>query len=173
MTLPWSLVVADEVRARTGCSADQLCAAVARHPCAPGHDRSIRVAALSQHLVESPLESLCRGVQIELGLPVPEVQVWVGRERPEFRVDMLVREHATVIEADGRVKYRGEGARADQVWEDERRVDRLLDIGYDCCRFVAADQRRPYAWGRDLLEVFARSHRRRGEPVPVFRYPWA
>ncbi len=104
---------------------------------------------------------------------MPQVQAWVGEQRPEFRVDMLVTQHATVVEADGRVKYDGPDAPHDRRWQDKRRQDRLLDLGYDCHRFVAADTSRPTAWGRELLRTFARSHARRGLPVPSFVYPWA
>lgn len=173
LDLPWSLAVADAVRRSTGLSAADLGQVVARHPNAAGHARSAAVATMSEHLVESPLESLCRGVQLRLGLPRPVVQAWIGEQRPEFRVDMLVRQYATVVEADGRVKYEGASAVAGQVWADKRRVDRLLDLGYDCHRFVRADVTRPTAWGRALLRTFARSQRRRGLPVPDFRFPWA
>lgn len=173
LELPWSLAVADAARRTVGLSVADLAAAAARHPHAAGHARAAAVARLSENLVESPLESLCRGVQHQLGLPRPAVQAWVGDRRPELRVDMLVKEYATAIEADGRLKYEGASAAPGQVWADKRRVDRLLDLGYDCHRFVTADMSRPKAWGRSLLGTFARSQRRRGLPVPDFRYPWA
>ena len=171
--VPWSLALADAARRTTGCSVAELLMDVDRHPTAPGHGRARRVALLAEHLVESPLESLARGVQLELGLPRPQVQAWVGEDGPEVRVDMLVAEFATVVEADGRLKYEGVRARRGQVWADKLRQDRLLDLGYDCHRFVAADLSRSQAWGRSLLGTFARSQRRRGLPAPVFRYPWA
>lgn len=173
LDLPWSLAVADAVRRRTACSAEDLVLAVDRHPAARGQVRARLAAVSSVGLAESPLESLARGVQLGLGLPVPAVQVWIGAERPEFRVDMLVEEHATVVEADGRLKYEGSTATPGQVWVDKRRTDRLLDLGYDMCRFVFADARRPEEWGRGLLRVFARSARRRGLPAPRLSYPWA
>jgi hypothetical protein len=107
------------------------------------------------------------------GLPRQELQVWLGEHRPELRVDMLVREYATVVEADGRMKYEGPTARPGQAWQDKRRLDRLLELDHDCHRFVHDDVARPVTWGRGLLRTFARSANRRGRPVPVFPYPWA
>lgn len=173
LDLPWSLAVADAVRREHGCSREALVEAVGRHPTAAGHARSLRVALLSEHLVESPLESLARGVQVALGLPLPEVQVWVGRDEPELRVDMLVRRYGVVVEADGRLKYEGPTSRPGTAWAEKRRTDRLLDLGYDCHRFVHADVLRPEAWGRGLLSTFARSARRTGRPPPDLDLPWA
>lgn len=173
LDLPWSLAVADAVRRQLGRSREELLEAADRHPAAAGHARARRVAAVAESLVESPLESVARGVQLELGLPLPEVQVWIGRDSPELRVDMLVRAYAVVVEADGRLKYEGPTARAGQVWSDKRRLDRLLVLGYDYQPFVAADGYRPRAWGRDLLATFARSCRRLGRPAPRFDLPWA
>ncbi|MGJ7442765.1 type IV toxin-antitoxin system AbiEi family antitoxin domain-containing protein [Aquipuribacter sp. MA13-6] len=172
-SLPWSLAVADAARRRHGCTRDELLDAADRRPSAAGHARARRVAAVAESLVESPLESVARGVQLELGLPLPEVQVWIGRQRPEFRVDMLVRCFAVVVEADGRLKYDGPTARTGQAWQDKRRLDRLLTLGYDCQPFVAADSHRPRAWGRELLATFARSCRRLGRPPPRLDLPWA
>jgi len=173
LSLPWSLAVADAVRRRYGRSRAELLTAVDRNPSSSGREKAGRVAGLAVSLAESPLESVARGVQVELGLPVPEVQVWIGHERPEFRVDMLVRRFAVVVEADGRLKYEGPSARPGQAWLDKRRLDRLLVLGYDCQPFVAADGHRPQAWGRDLLATFARSCRRRGLEVPRLDLPWA
>lgn len=172
VSFPWALTVADAVR-RMGVPVEELVAAAERRPTAPGHARSLRAARSSENLVESALESLARGVQIELGLPAPRVQAWIGRDRPEFRVDMLVDQYRTVVEADGRLKYEGPSSRAGQAWADKRRRDRLLELGYDCHRFVMADLARAERWGRSLLVTFARSCIRLGRPVPAFPYPWA
>lgn len=173
LSLPWALAVADSVRRREALGVDDLLLAVDRRPAAAGHARAGLAARHASHLVESPLESVARGVQIELGLPVPEVQVWLGRDRPEVRVDMLVREFAVVVEADGRLKYEGPSSRPGQAWADKRRLDDILEMGYDCHRFVAADAHRPTAWGRELLRTFHRSARRMGLPPPALHLPWA
>lgn len=173
LDLPWSLAVADAVRRTHRTTCEDLVAAASRNVRAPGHRQTLLAARHAKHLVESPLESLARGVQLLLGLPLPRVQAWVGDDRAELRVDMLVDEHATVVEADGRLKYDGPDAPSDRRWKDKRRQDRLLELGYDCHRFVAADLHRPVDWGRGLLRTFARSHQRRGLPVPDLRYPWA
>ena len=55
---------------------------------------------------ESVLESISRAVFHELGLPPPELQVWVGDEDEIVgRVDFLWRQHRTIAEADGAIKY--------------------------------------------------------------------
>jgi very-short-patch-repair endonuclease len=170
-SFPWALATADAVRRGHGCSVAELLEAAAAQRGNAGAPRAARAAAVAVRDAESPLESLARGVQVELGLPVPRTQVWVGERAPEYRVDMLVEEFATVVEADGRTKYSGPGAR-DDPWSEKRRTDRLLDLGYDCHRFVLADLARPVAWGRSLVRVFERSQRRQGRPPPSLRLPW-
>lgn len=172
LTFPWSLAVADAVRRSRGCSVTDLLEAAARQEGSSGAARAARAATLAVQDAESPLESLARGVQVELGLPVPRTQVWVGEVAREYRVDMLVEEFATAVEADGRLKYEGASARPGEQWAEKRRTDRLLDLGYDCHRFVMADLTRPQAWGRALVRVFARSQRRRGLPPPDLHLPW-
>ncbi len=168
----WAVATADAVRRAHGFGVADLVAAAARQEGIPGAARAVRAARLAVPDAESPLESLARAVQVELGLPVPQTQVWVGEHRPEYRVDMLVEEYATVVEADGRVKYEGAGSRPGAAWSEKRRTDRLLDLGYDCHRFVAGDEARSVAWGRSLVRVFERSQRRRGEPPPRLHLPW-
>lgn len=170
-TFPWAVALGDAVRRQHGCSVATLLEAAARQQGVAGSPRAARAAALAVRDAESPLESLARGVQVELGLPVPRTQVWVGEHGPEYRVDMLVEEYATVVEADGRLKYAGPDGRG-APWSEKRRTDRLLDLGYDCHRFVMADLARPVAWGRSLVRVFARSQRRQGRPPPHLHLPW-
>jgi very-short-patch-repair endonuclease len=172
MTFPWAVAVADAVRRAHRCTVPDLVAAATSQEGIAGAPRAARAASVARSDAESPLESLARAVQIELGLPVPRTQVWIGEHRPEYRVDMLVEEFATVVEADGRIKYDGSTARPDSPWAEKRRTDRLLDLGYDCHRFVSSDLARPTAWGRALVRVFERSQRRRGQPPPRLHLPW-
>ena len=171
-SFPWALAAVDAVRRFHRADAAELVELVRRQTGSPGAGRALRAASASTRDAESPLESVARAVQIELGLPVPALQVWIGEREPEFRVDMLVERFATVVEADGRLKYDGPTARGGQVWADKRRLDRLLDLGYDCHRFVMDDVARPEAWGRSLVQVFERSQRRRGRPAPRLDLPW-
>ncbi len=171
-TLPWTLAAADAALRARLVTQGQLLHAAARRPSVPGHARALSAARLANPLAESAMESVARGVMAGLGLPEPELQVWLGELSGEYRVDLLVREHRTVIEVDGRCKYIGP-AGADQRWRDKRRQDRLLELGYDVHRFVAGDANRPLTWGRALLVTFDRSRRPHGLPAREWPYPWA
>lgn len=141
----------------------------ARNPTAPGHPTAVLVAQHASDKPESALESVNRGVMIELGLPVPEPQVVLGDRLRSYRVDLLVAECWTVVESDGKVKYDDTTATVDpaeRVWLDKRRRDYLHDWGYEVVRFVMADQRNPTAWGRRCVRSFERAHERRGLPTP-------
>lgn len=164
---PWALAAADAVRRFHGATADELLAAAQRNPCAPGHPAAVFVAQHADPWPESPLESVARAVMIALALPSPEPQVWIGAEWPSYRVDLLVREHWTVVEADGKVKYSATDPTApDRVWQDKQRRDDLHDWGFEVVRFVMADVRRPELWGRRCVRSFERAHERRGLPIP-------
>ncbi len=64
------------------------------------------MVAFADPLAESVLESISRVAFHEHGLPPPELQVWVGDEDEiAGRVDFLWREHRTIAEADGAIKY--------------------------------------------------------------------
>ncbi|HEX6933330.1 MAG TPA: DUF559 domain-containing protein [Streptosporangiaceae bacterium] len=68
----------------------------------------------------------------EGGLPPPELQVWVGREdRPIARVDFLWRQHATIAEADGALKY----ADPDRARQQLHRDADLRDAGFEVVHF--------------------------------------
>lgn len=101
-----------------------------------------------------------------LGLPSPDLQVTVSAHGRHYRLDLLIREFRTAIEVDGRVKYVRPIGDPERSWEDKRRRDDLMDVGYEVTRFVAADYRRPERWGRSLLQAFHRACRRHGLPPP-------
>jgi len=92
--------------------------------------------------VESPLESLARGVVVLAGLPEPTPQVWVRTREGDFRVDLLDEANKVIIEADGKVKY----ASADDLWREKRREDALRDSGFEVVRFTFADYHRQDVW---------------------------
>jgi very-short-patch-repair endonuclease len=61
-------------------------------------------------------------------LPMPDVNVWIGRDQ----VDFFWREHLLVVETDGYRAHRGSVA-----FEDDRAKDhRLLALGYGVLRFT-------------------------------------
>ena len=85
---------------------------------------------------ESAFESISRVAFRDGGLPPPELQVWVGGEDgPVGRVDFLWREHRTVAEADGALKY----ANPDRARRQLRRDADLRAAGFEVVHFSWAD----------------------------------
>ncbi|MGF1663828.1 MAG: hypothetical protein ACFCVG_15450, partial [Kineosporiaceae bacterium] len=159
---PWALAMADALR-RGGASAADLRSAAARRPGLPGSRRARWAAERASPLPESPLESVARGVMLVLGLPEPDLQVWISGDAggvTRYRADLYVPAFRTVIEADGKVKYQGRAADPSQSWRDKRRRDDFMSWGHEVERFVAADAHRPEEWGRRLLRTFDRSRTR-------------
>ncbi|HEX7995866.1 MAG TPA: DUF559 domain-containing protein, partial [Streptosporangiaceae bacterium] len=97
----------------------------------PGNERARRVLAFSTDLAESPFESVARVVFDEAGLPRPELQVWVGDDHPIARVDFLWREHGTIAEADGAIKY----ADPDRARQQLHRDAELRGAGFEVVHF--------------------------------------
>jgi predicted transcriptional regulator of viral defense system len=97
----------------------------------PGNDRARRVLAFSTDLAESPFESVARVVFDEAGLPPPQLQVWVGDDHPIARVDFLWREHGTIAEADGAIKYDDPDRARQQLQRDAE----LRDAGFEVVHF--------------------------------------
>jgi very-short-patch-repair endonuclease len=96
----------------------------------PGAARAREVLAAASSLAESPLETLTRLCLLDAGLPSPELQVRIGRDR----VDMLWRHERVVVEADGRLKYRD-----DELWKEKRRQERIERLGFRVVRVLWAD----------------------------------
>jgi hypothetical protein len=102
---------------------------------------------------ESPLESRCRVWLRAAGLPTPELQVVLGDDTSSrtSRVDFFFREHGTVVEADGRVKYVESGdqtnddlakrRKSDVLWAEKEREDWLRELGFEVVRATWADSR--------------------------------
>jgi hypothetical protein len=119
----------------------------------PGIDQARRAVGFSTDLAESPFESIARVAFDEGGLPPPGLQVWVGGEnRPIARVDFLWRQHATIAEADGALKY----ADPDRARQQLHRDSDLRDAGFEVVHFswreltVSPDQ--VIAWIRAAFE---------------------
>lgn len=167
LELPWALAAADAAMSR-GTTREQLLTAAERNPCAPGHLRAVVVAHRADPRPESPLESLARGVLIDLGVTAAEPQRWVRTSSGRYRVDLVLAEWRTIVEADGKVKYVDPWlalAPGEKDWQDKLRRDHLLEEGYEVVRFVMADARRPLAWGRRLARAALRAHVRSGTPT--------
>lgn len=117
-----ALVTADAAL-RRGLSRERLEEVLAQMPRWPGVVAAAEVVRWADGRAESAAESVVRARFILLGLPVPDLQVWVqaGGGR---RVDFLWEEVDLVGEVDGRVKYAGEDG--DRVlWEEKERRDAI------------------------------------------------
>jgi hypothetical protein len=98
----------------------------------PGIDRARRVVDFSDSRSESPFESISRVAFRDGGLPPPELQVWVGGpDRAIGRVDFLWREHRTIAEADGALKY----ADPERARLQLRRDAALREAGFEVVHF--------------------------------------
>lgn len=110
------------------------------------HRRLVKVSALNgtaalqkvaRHVepkAESPMESRLRMLLVLAGLPRPEAQVEIRDEFDRFlgRPDLYYRKARLAIEYDG-------GVHRDQLADDNRRQNRLVDSGVRILRFTAGD----------------------------------
>jgi len=134
-TLPFAegVAVADSALRAGQTSPDELDTVLARCARWPGSQRARRVAAFADPLAESVLESISRAAFHELGLPAPELQAWVGDDEDIVgRVDFLWREHRTIAEADGAIKYTQPAQALAQLNRDAR----LRAAGYEVVHFT-------------------------------------
>ena len=137
-TIPFrsGVVVADSALHSGKTSADQLDAVISACGQWPGIQRARRVVAFSDARSESPFESISRVAFRDGGLPDPELQVWVGGDIGRVgRADFLWREHATIAEADGAIKY----ADPERARAQLRRDNELRDAGFEVVHFTWRD----------------------------------
>jgi hypothetical protein len=152
---PWTLAIADAAADRWSVTFEDLDAWFARTPPVPGKRRARWAARHLDGRVESPLESLARGVVILAGLPAPEPQVWVSTAIGWYRVDLMDRANHVVTEADGRLKY--DDAR--ELWAEKRREDALRATGLEVVRFVMADLGATERWLAGYRRALSRGRR--------------
>ncbi len=109
---------------------------VANHKGIAGVVRARKVLEHVEPKSESPMESRLRMLLVQAGLPRPDAQVSLNDARGGFvaRVDLYYSEARLAIEYDG-------GQHRDQLIEDNRRQNRLLDIGVTVLRYTAPDLR--------------------------------
>jgi hypothetical protein len=98
----------------------------------PGIETARHVVAFSDARSESALESISRVAFHEQGLPAPDLQVWVGDDELIARTDFLWRDHRTIGEADGALKY-ADPSRARAQLERDRR---LREAGFEVVHFT-------------------------------------
>ena len=134
-TVPFAagVVVADSALRDKQATRGELEAVVARCERWPGIQRARRVVAFADPGAESVLESISRVAFHQHGLPPPELQVWVGDDDEiTGRVDFLWRQHRTIAEADGAIKYTGAARALAQLNRDAR----LREAGFEVVHFT-------------------------------------
>jgi Transcriptional regulator, AbiEi antitoxin/Protein of unknown function (DUF559) len=115
-----------------------------------GLQRAREVTAFSDARSESVLESLSRAAFHQAGLPPPDLQVWVGDDDEVIgRVDFLWRQHRTIGEADGALKYQTPARARTQLERDAR----LRAAGYEVVHFTWPQITRAPAQVMDAIQV--------------------
>lgn len=126
------VVVADSALHSGKTSKAELAAVIAACARWPGIERARQVVDFSDPRSESPFESISRVAFRDNGLPRPELQVWVGGDNWAVgRVDFLWREHRTIAEADGALKY----ANPERARWQLRRDAELRAAGFEIVHF--------------------------------------
>ncbi|MPZ61670.1 MAG: hypothetical protein GEU93_10320 [Propionibacteriales bacterium] len=138
--LSTTLIVGDHALRSEAVTSEQLTACLADCDRMTGIVGARTAIAQLSGLRESPLESESFALFIEEGLPLPECQVWIGRDR----VDFLWPEAQLVGEADGRQKYACDGGppedeHGDVLWREKVRAERLEEQGFWVVRWTYAD----------------------------------
>ena len=92
------------------------------------------MVAFSDARSESVLESISRVAFHDQGLPPPVLQAWVGNPAEVIgRADFLWREHRTIGEADGAIKYADPSRAMAQLQRDAR----LRQAGFEVVHFTS------------------------------------
>ncbi len=156
-----AVVTADAALASGGVSRQDLTACLARMGPVPGSRCGARVLAFADGRSESVGESRSRVLIARLGLPVPDLQVRIVRpdRSTVARCDFGWREHATVGEFDGRVKYRADRGRdpAEAVYREKLREDEIRDSRWEVARWGWADLDTPSVVDGRIRRAFARA----------------
>ena len=107
---------------------------VARHEGIAGVVKARKVLEHLEPKSESPMESRLRMLLVRAGLPRPEAQVTLRDRQGGFvaRVDLYYPGARLAVEYDG-------GQHRDQLTEDNRRQNRLHEIGVTVLRYTAPD----------------------------------
>jgi hypothetical protein len=132
----------------------------------PGIRRAMRVVSFADGRAEAVSESLARVLFAHVGLPPPKLQVPIYDQTGMIGiVDFLFEMHRTIVEVDGRTKYRND---PDALFREKLREDRLRDAGYEVTRLIWAELvGPPQAVGHKIRAAFARAARRGTTPGDV------
>jgi hypothetical protein len=109
---------------------------------------------------ESATESWARLTLKDHGMPIPDLQVDLSdAQGPVARVDLIYREHRTIVEADGMIKYTDPWIDPREVLVREKlREDRLRDAGWEVVRVTWRQlEREPLAFIDRVRRAFARA----------------
>jgi hypothetical protein len=163
-TWPMTQAVAAGDRALTlGLTSAELDAGLVSMARWPGVRAARRVVEFLDVRSESVGESFSRVRLMEEGLPAPEPQGEIFGPNGQFiaRVDFYWKEHQTVGEFDGKIKYGRllkPGQRIEDVIFDEKlREDALRDLGLQVVRWIWPDLYRTGVLRGRVLRAFARA----------------
>ncbi len=132
MNLWAGVVAADSALHRNLTTKDELRAVLAACRQWRGIRRARHVVEFADKRSESPLESIARVVFRDCGLPPPELQVRLGGvAEPVGRVDFYWKQHRTVAEVDGDLKYKDPARAKAQLKRDSL----LRSDGYEVVHF--------------------------------------
>lgn len=153
---------------RAGLSPAALAACIERSGSRHGIGQARRTAALPDPRSESAGESMSRVVFVDnrLTVPVPQLRVHDGRGHFVGRSDFGWEEEQTLGEFDGKKKYgrlllKPGQTPEDALFEENKRQDRLRDLGWQIVRWLWADLFAPEDLIRRLHRAFARGRRSR------------
>jgi len=155
-------VAAGDAALRRGAHQQRLVEVLERARGWPGLPVARRVVAFLDARSESAGESASRVVLHRIGLPPSELQLVVVDEHGHVvaRCDFGWRQHRTVGEFDGRVKYGRllrPGQRVeDVVYAEKRREDAVRDCGEQVVRWGWMDLQRPPSLAARLQRAFVR-----------------
>ncbi len=156
-----AVVTADAALASGRLTPTHLHYCLARMGPVPGSRRASRVVAFADGRGESVGESRSRVLLHRLGLPPADLQVRLRRpDGPVIaRCDFGWRDHRTVGEFDGRVKYRADGGSdpAETLFREKRREDEIRDSGWEVARWTWADLDAPSVVDGRIRRAFARA----------------
>ncbi|GAB3712970.1 hypothetical protein [Mariniluteicoccus flavus] len=154
---PMDALAAADVAVGLGVERDAALARIAAMPRWPGNPRARNAFVHADARAESPGESWSRWRMIELGVPLPDLQVTLfdadGFEvaRPDF----LWKEAGLVGEFDGAIKYgrclKPGQSIADVIMAEKEREERIRRLGYWIVRWTAAELFPPSRFRRLLL----------------------
>jgi hypothetical protein len=163
-TVPFeqAVVIVDAALATKKTTPARLTACLAGMGAVPGSRRASRVVAFADARAESVGESRSRVLIARLGLPAPDLQVTLRREDGSniARCDFGWREHRTVAEFDGRLKYgrllRPGQHPGDAVFDEKVREDAIREEGWKVARWIWREIDTPRVIGNRLRRAFDR-----------------